>query len=536
MQEKVKYCSQCGKELEYDSRFCAYCGSEQQVEGKTITRQYGKSKKIVLVILFFCCLVTGIVGVNIFAPDLYMWSYTNNILDKNWEKIYSCICPNNEFLELDDFSEFADLIMEDVTECEWKRSYRSGNRVGYEILLMNEKKEILLKETYEVEKQEKRKFLLFSDWKFNEEIWETEIVSSILELVNERAWKETYYDFCNVVYKYNHDWDEIYNRYEYIKEELVEFYNGNYHATEVLQATPLDSTEYLYFWIGHIDDDNIPELVLSGDYASMMLRFDEGKLKVVEWCEPDYDQQSVLFNTAWDEAGFVERQGKVMNFSYGSGEWHELQIFIYDGISMVKRRTIEFETNNGEVSDDIKEYRDMITHDTSYLWLLSKENIEEALKFDKDNVSVSFVDSEVELGNQIEHYDIGEVYRELFHNRYDGKLCIKDILDIRFDLIYKNEFAGPFVEGYYQNQKVWSENHETFIEYLGKLDGVTLFGLYPGMQESDVEHTLEEYGFYRESETDFEVIFYDGPEHSDTGVSVYITDGKVTGIGMWFVE
>lgn len=536
------YCKQCGKEHTGKITFCAYCGAKQDVEELTNAKEeqekiVGRKKNnIVIPICLFSVAVIALMGIttiNMCAPKRHLQAYADAILGKQWTEAYQYLfTEENEELPEDNYVDFAEELLEDVSSYEIKKVSKTQKGFSYKITFLDADGQIVLEEQLEIVKKKDKRMMVFSEWGLAENAEDNKWLETLIELNRERMWKDTYYEFVRCVFDNQDNWEALLQKYKYLEEELKVFYDGNY---SVLSEENEYAPATVYFKLLYINDDDIPELAIACRDMTMLLRYDENEQRLVPIYWKEKTENILLVDTY--SFGLVEYTGEgeqmLGDFEIG----YRMQLYEYDGTNMILTDTIEYENEDGKIPSEVKEYYQSVTQFGRYLWYLTEDNINKTLKYDFLDADVKLANGkiEVEEEKEKEQIDIGVMYRELNQSStYGSKTLVREQIDMRYHLQFKDIWGEPESYGYYDGVEVWGEMGETGIRYINqKLDGIALFGLYPGMDATNVGEILGEYGFTYNAE--FE-LYRDGEDFGDTSLGVEIEDGTIRSIYMYFIE
>ena len=127
----------------------------------------------------------------------------------------------------------------------------------------------------------------------------------------EKAWKEAYYNFLLAIN--DQDVDKIREEYPELTEAVEIFIENNFYTlcNSFQIDDSLPPTDKILFSLVYLDDDEIPELYIDGDYEGLLVRYDGEKLQSIRW---KWDE-GVCYNMTHESDEryyYVEKSGRII--------------------------------------------------------------------------------------------------------------------------------------------------------------------------------------------------------------------------------
>ncbi|MGN0495409.1 MAG: zinc-ribbon domain-containing protein [Lachnospiraceae bacterium] len=322
----------------------------------------------------------------------------------------------------------------------------------------------------------------------------------------EAPWKEAYCDFLIAVH--SEDMEVIREQYPSMADMLNWFFNSNYNSfgLDISERRPV--TEEIKFSIIYLNEDEIPELFLSGDYCGLLFSFSDGTVRPVTYQDSPSDIQFFYFD--FSNFYYEKESCLVLEDEYSTGEYMGIKVYQYDEdvqyvnvqdeimyvlddttdspygeyIGMYNGERISHE----EADAYIEEYKEQIPIELKGNYAITRDNLAEVLAYDR------VWDMEMELSREPsdeEVVDIGKIFMEGM-----GREQVREKLNERFDIQYQlfNEEAAT--RGYYNGVEVYMEEYDNCMYYKNmELDSVRLLGVCPGMEVWKAGLALEDNGF-----------------------------------------
>lgn len=345
----------------------------------------------------------------------------------------------------------------------------------------------------------------------------------------EELWKEAYCDFLIVINSENVNL--IHEQYAYMEDEINQFYNKNYNAFGLDVSEKFASPEELLFSLIYMDEDEIPELVLTGDYGGMILTFIEDMIRPITWKTDDYESNTMDF---WGgEYYFSGRDGKIMENINFLEDFRDVRIYQYNAsaqcIEMQEYLSHGYDEPSEEIDMLIAKYIDEINNKIYGTYSISNDNLADVLMYEEartKDLNSALVSSTDEI------VDMGSMFMENMSNKDTIREQISSLTDIR----YEEEQEMAAIVGYRDDVEVYREEGDNYIAYKNiRIQNLELLGIYPGMPVWKAVRLLESAGFYYSRWMDC-MTYVTGEEFGDWGVGLYIdNDNRVTGIELYCI-
>lgn len=206
------------------------------------------------------------------------------------------------------------------------------------------------------------------------------------------SWQKAYYDFLLVVNEL--DMDTIHAQYSQTADALEEFYDQNFYnpAAGILEYEPGSSSEQVKFSLFYLDNDDIPELCIDGDYSAALFKYQDNAIIPIRYSDEGIFTWSYNYN---DILGIVERQGFIVSifglvgtdchiYQYDGGNCNEFEYIYAEDYGYQDDEdicaTIDGESVTlGEAKTEIEKYKNMITKELKGTWEITPETLQSTL-------------------------------------------------------------------------------------------------------------------------------------------------------------
>lgn len=441
------FCSQCGKEIDDNSKFCAYCGSAQNVTYSPVIKRKNPMAKWIGICIFVLVVVTAGVGLGVLIHS------------------------------------------------------QSGNK-GTELSVQQE------------DKQENAE----DDVLQPEEDAEGD--------VPQPGWKEAYCDFLIAVH--SEDMDIINEQYQELSETLNLFFESNYNPYSIEISNKQEASERIAFSLIYLDGDDIPELVLSGDYSGLLFTYQDEAVQLVTWNAHGYDSQFMDYE--YSDVYFVEKEGRILVDQWSTGPYLGISLYQYNTDGYAEHLEDIDPIDEPGREQEMEEYKKEINSELAGSYEITSGNIAVELEYEKA------LSKELELPQEDESniIDIGEMFMEDMGARDE----IRELLAQKYDVEFEENEAG--ITGYYNGNIVYDQDGDNYFAYSNiKLEDIRVLSMYPGMPTWKAVRLLEGGGFYhsRSDEHNGQIIidYHNGEDIGDMAVGLYVEDGKVVSIHFYYI-
>ena len=192
------------------------------------------------------------------------------------------------------------------------------------------------------------------------------------DYIKENRWKREYYYFLKAIN--DKDTDKIRKKYPQLAEAAEDFIEYNYYTLYDFWGgnDNLSPTDELWFSLIYLDDDEIPELYIEGDYEGLLVRSDGKTLQGVKWGDDIASYGGYRMDT-YSIYFYNEREGMII--SETDGPQLEFVVFQYeDGICKVVNHmsspTYEEQEEYKNQTDILLDGIDELTEDNMFVIVL----------------------------------------------------------------------------------------------------------------------------------------------------------------------
>lgn len=229
-----------------------------------------------------------------------------------------------------------------------------------------------------------------------------------------------------------------------------------------------------------VEGTEVEKLILNQHYADVL----EGMSFTGYWPEDEEQQNYCSYLSEWSE----NFQCEYSIFDVNNDGTEELLVKAYDS----KYAVYSYDTNAGKAKleyscESTQEWEEKYSSSSQIDWVTMKSENYQVYS----NAYVAYYS---ELLEQKAPEDLGFIFLQ-----NEGNLeTVEKVLKKEHGVTFK-ENQDYTKEGKYQGDIVFVTYEEDggALEYQKKINDVTIFGLYPGMEETKVEETLKQYGLYQ---------------------------------------